>query len=1174
MNEASRRTATPVVDRTALELVARAARRCDDLAAVVATLDALLADLATGRAEHRRRHRRPASTTSPTLLARAARVRACRRPAGGSPTTSSAAPSRRCSRSAPTWSTRWDDRLAEFGEAGRGHAPPPTAEETVPAALPGRAAISTEVTVAAAGHPGGVRDRCSTASGRRSQAAQTQFADVADTTRPTVAGLLADVAAAAGCRHRSTPRRSPSPPHEDEMVRFARGRRARWRPLVRAELDRRGRPAQDLFDDARRVIGAGRPTGRARGGRARRCSARTSGSFPSSRSAAAQGDELAKAVAASTDGRPVRPPRHAARPGRLPGRRRGCYGVARVREKLRAWEERGDGRRARSAAGEPDLVAAAAAVRRRRPLARPASSLPTWSSTATGCSTPRTSRRRSTRPQPQCGLLLDEWTETIPGPSVDTGIAFHHDRPNTEAPQAMLLVTPTDFRGAWQWDDLVDALNETLDLAKRRAVEPEHIDASPYAPFLPATVAGHPGAPADHRGRPRLNNKIAVAGGADVAALPHRRPRQRRARAHAGPGITVWNRLEGRPRADELRPRAARRGARPAVDADPAVADGGVPRRRRRLADRRSRCGSRRPGCASTSPPTGRSRRSTTRSRSRRTSSGCRCGSPSAPATTTAARHGARPAAAARAAVAEDDRRRRAGRRRGRVRRRVPRARARPDRAARRRRPPRTPRRGPASPRSRAGRWTAPRCYDHLLDVAGQPRLRRHRRRSPGMDAVIDPIAERFVAWFERLVLPARRSGRAWLPDRLEYRFAASAPTAGDGAARRCWSPRSTSTATSTGTTSTSTPTGPCSARRTRPRRRPSATTLTMLPTQVDVQRDAEHAVVGVRGRPHQLRRRQAGHHRPGQAAADRVRARLRQRLVPGAVHRCPPGTHRTSQGMAVTNVFGERTWVEAAGRGDDEDWQRWAMFLLSTKGEAHVPADLSLLLPPDRAEGARGPAARGGAARSATRWPTWSGAIERTIPLPTGRAARRPRGGVRDPRLLRARARAPARRSTRAAAARRGRQDPLPGDEHGARALDPDDARCTSTATTARSSCSRGAMLRIMDGDPAPSPPGPAAHVAAAPGPRGDPEVGYVLARGGGPARRRPRDPVLPAHPLDATAAPGCGSACASRPAAARGRAAWRSTGWWTCRRRRPELIGTGPTWWGKPTGCGMTHS
>ncbi|HEX3130342.1 MAG TPA: hypothetical protein VH394_23600 [Thermoanaerobaculia bacterium] len=90
---------------------------------------------------------------------------------------------------------------------------------------------------------------------------------------------------------------------------------------------------------------------------------------------------------------------------------------------------------------------------------------------------------------PVCGLLLDEWTEVIPTPEVETGIAFHYDRPSCEAPQSLLLVTPSDFRGEWQWNDLVDALNETLDFAKRRAVEPDQIDATPYARFLPATVS-------------------------------------------------------------------------------------------------------------------------------------------------------------------------------------------------------------------------------------------------------------------------------------------------------------------------------------------------------------------------------------------------------------------------------------------------------------------------------------------------------------------------------------------------------------------------------------------------------------------------------------------------------------------------------------------------------------
>ncbi|MDQ6701403.1 MAG: hypothetical protein M3Z36_14585 [Acidobacteriota bacterium] len=88
----------------------------------------------------------------------------------------------------------------------------------------------------------------------------------------------------------------------------------------------------------------------------------------------------------------------------------------------------------------------------------------------------------------QCGILLDEWTEAIPSTTRDTGIAFNFDRPNNEAPQSFLLVTPATANGAWQWEDLMGALNETLDLAKSRAVEPVHIDWTGYSPFLPATI--------------------------------------------------------------------------------------------------------------------------------------------------------------------------------------------------------------------------------------------------------------------------------------------------------------------------------------------------------------------------------------------------------------------------------------------------------------------------------------------------------------------------------------------------------------------------------------------------------------------------------------------------------------------------------------------------------------
>ena len=90
--------------------------------------------------------------------------------------------------------------------------------------------------------------------------------------------------------------------------------------------------------------------------------------------------------------------------------------------------------------------------------------------------------------QERCGLLLDEWIEVIPAERETTGIAVDLDRPDTEPPQAMLLAVPPLRTGTWLFDDLVAAVTETFDLARLRAVEPEHLDDTPYAQLLPATV--------------------------------------------------------------------------------------------------------------------------------------------------------------------------------------------------------------------------------------------------------------------------------------------------------------------------------------------------------------------------------------------------------------------------------------------------------------------------------------------------------------------------------------------------------------------------------------------------------------------------------------------------------------------------------------------------------------
>jgi hypothetical protein len=91
-------------------------------------------------------------------------------------------------------------------------------------------------------------------------------------------------------------------------------------------------------------------------------------------------------------------------------------------------------------------------------------------------------------PTEVCGVLVDEWVEQIPAKEETTGVTFHYDRPNSEAPQTMLLVVPTQLTGNWQWNDLVDALVDTLDAAQSRGIEPGQIDRTAFASLLPAVL--------------------------------------------------------------------------------------------------------------------------------------------------------------------------------------------------------------------------------------------------------------------------------------------------------------------------------------------------------------------------------------------------------------------------------------------------------------------------------------------------------------------------------------------------------------------------------------------------------------------------------------------------------------------------------------------------------------
>ncbi|WP_118976928.1 hypothetical protein [Taibaiella koreensis] len=78
----------------------------------------------------------------------------------------------------------------------------------------------------------------------------------------------------------------------------------------------------------------------------------------------------------------------------------------------------------------------------------------------------------------QAGILVDEWIDVIPAREQTSGISFHHNQPNAKAPQCLLLGLTPQITGNWRWDDLVDMLNETLELAKKRAVDYEQISSS------------------------------------------------------------------------------------------------------------------------------------------------------------------------------------------------------------------------------------------------------------------------------------------------------------------------------------------------------------------------------------------------------------------------------------------------------------------------------------------------------------------------------------------------------------------------------------------------------------------------------------------------------------------------------------------------------------------------
>lgn len=255
----------------------------------------------------------------------------------------------------------------------------------------------------------------------------------------------------------------------------------------------------------------------------------------------------------------------------------------------------------------------------------------------------------------------------------------------------------------------------------------------------------------------------------------------------------------------------------------------------------------------------------------------------------------------------------------------------------------------------------------------------------PHQQGDIDAAAARFIAWFEALYTQPEQSEDAWKPACLEYQFACAAPSGAGEAVytadeyaqgRLDWYSLDIDMARET----LGAPGGVVPAA-------PPPLIQSFIPSAITFD-----GMPNTRWWAFEDGRTNFGDIKPD------TRELAKLLLIEfGLVYandwflfpvtlRC--GSIAQVRGLAVTNVFGERFWIEPAGKGADENWQRWSMYTTSVKGHSDVPAELSLLLLPTAPSVQEG-AAREGVmlVRDEVANMVWG--IEETVPMPDGSSTR-----------------------------------------------------------------------------------------------------------------------------------------------------------------------------------------
>ena len=235
--------------------------------------------------------------------------------------------------------------------------------------------------------------------------------------------------------------------------------------------------------------------------------------------------------------------------------------------------------------------------------------------------------------------------------------------------------------------------------------------------------------------------------------------------------------------------------------------------------------------------------------------------------------------------------------------------------------------------------------HEHLVAHAGNHSYDGIAEIDLNDHQALEEREARFLAWFERLFLqPPPTGDDAWIPSRLEYDFAVSAP-APDGAEkvyvaeeyaeeRLDWYSLDVG-AESLGEVPGSDATG-----------LPPDDPRTMIPVPVTF-----------RGMPNTrwwaFEDGQTNFGDVDASSTDLAKLLFVEfALVFGNdwfVVPCtlPAAAIATIRGLVVTNVFGERLWVDAAGGGGQAQRQPWSMFTIDRAGDRSAAADPSLVLLP-----------------------------------------------------------------------------------------------------------------------------------------------------------------------------------------------------------------------------------